>query len=253
MKTASRIKMAATVASLVRASRRPGAPSVAERAQAVPRLVRSTLEGTYAGTTVRRLGLVAAAVVYVASPVDLLPEAMLPVLGAADDAVVISWAVKAFLEETDRFIAWEIGQGLHRPDPTRGSGGWGRSGPAFGSDGSSGPSSSSQGPYAASGPTVPGVALHPTVGPDARASAGGVDDGLRRDRDATGAAAPGRIVSRVTRLASGARPTAGPGGAGANDGSRTGPGRPGRVRLPEGARQAATDYVLESVRKRLER
>ena len=32
-----------------------------------------------------------------------------------------------------------------------------------------------------------------------------------------------------------------------------GPGRPERIRLPEGMRQAATDYVLETVRKRLER
>ncbi|NUO36089.1 MAG: DUF1232 domain-containing protein, partial [Dermatophilaceae bacterium] len=122
MKTASRIKTAATVASVVRASLRPGAPGIAERVQAVPRLVRSTLDGRYAGTTLRRLGLVAAAVAYVASPVDLLPEAVLPVLGAADDAVVITWVVKAFLEETDRFIAWEVGQGLHRRRAGRSTG-----------------------------------------------------------------------------------------------------------------------------------
>ena len=113
MKNASRIKTAAAVASVVRASLRPGGPGIAERVQAVPRLVRSTVEGTYAGTTLRRLGLVAGAMAYVASPVDLLPEAVLPVLGAADDAVVITWAVKTFFEETDRFIAWEIGQGAH--------------------------------------------------------------------------------------------------------------------------------------------
>ncbi|MGO4599728.1 YkvA family protein [Terrabacter sp. 2RAF25] len=174
MKTPSRIKMAATVASVVRASSRPGAPGLAQRAQAVPRLVRSTLDGTYAGTTVRRLGLVGAAVAYVVSPVDLLPEAVLPVLGAADDAVVITWAIKVLLEETDRFLAWEA-----RDVPVR---------------------------------------------------AGGVSDGMRRDRDTTGAAAPGRVA-----------------------GSRTDPGRSERVSLPEGVRQAATDYVLESVRKRLER
>ncbi|GAB3874942.1 YkvA family protein [Terrabacter terrigena] len=195
MKTASRIKMAATVASVVRASTRPGAPGIAQRVQAVPRLVRAALEGTYAGTTFRRLGLVAAAVVYVASPVDLLPEAFLPVLGAADDAVVITWAIKAFLEETDRFIAWEAGQGLHRPRADR----------------------RAPGPVSE---TVAGEALPSTAQPAVRAWAGGVSDGRRRDRDTTGAAAPGRSD---------------------------------RGRLPEGARQAATDYVLESVRKRLER
>ncbi len=81
----------------------------------MPRLLRATRDGSYAGTTVRRLALVAGAVAYVASPIDLLPEAFLPVLGAADDAVVISWAVKAFLEETDRFLAWELGQGVRSP------------------------------------------------------------------------------------------------------------------------------------------
>lgn len=115
-RSTSRIKMVATAASLVRASTRPGAPSLAERANAVPRLVRATLDGSYAGTTVKRLGLVAAAVAYVVSPVDLLPELLLPVLGAADDAVVIGWAIKAFVEETDRFLTWELGQGV-RPQP----------------------------------------------------------------------------------------------------------------------------------------
>lgn len=171
MRSSSRIKVVATVASLVRASSRPGAPSLSERVHAVPRLVRATLDGSYAGTTAKRLGLVAAAVAYVVSPVDLLPEMVLPVLGAADDAVVIGWAIKAFVEETDRFLTWELGQGV-RPRPA----------------------------------TVPGHVV------------GGVDP----SRDVTGAAA----------------------------------GRSGRSAGTGGSRgmgAAATDYVLETVRKKLER
>jgi uncharacterized membrane protein YkvA (DUF1232 family) len=127
-RSSTSLKVIATVASLVRASARPGAPSLSERASAVPRLIRATLDGTYSGTTPKRLALVAAAVVYVVSPVDLVPELLLPVLGAADDAVVIGWAIKAFIEETDRYLTWELGQGV-RPttvsgrtegvDPTR--------------------------------------------------------------------------------------------------------------------------------------
>jgi uncharacterized membrane protein YkvA (DUF1232 family) len=241
MRTASRIKMAATVASVVRASTRAGGPSIPERVQAVPRLVRATVAGTYAGTTVKRLGLVAGAVVYVASPVDLLPEAILPVIGAADDAVVISWAVKAFFEETERFIAWEVGQGLHRPRAHHGTAPWA---PAGGSDSE------------ASRATVPGVPLGGAEGvPNAGWSAG-AQDGLRRDRDTTGAAAPGRIASRLTRVTGASRREP---GVGASDGASTGadrvtgPARGERGRLPEGMRQAAADYVLESVRKRLER
>jgi len=216
--------MAATVASVVRASTRPGAPSVAERVQAVPRLVRSTLDGTYAGTTLKRLGLVAGAVAYVASPIDLLPEAVLPIVGAADDAVVISWALKAFFDETDRFLAWEVGQGLRR---FRSAGGRrSRTGGA---------------PDQAARTTVPGEPVSasdasPTAASGAGAGAEAAADGvLRRDRDATGAAAPGRLIDHVTRI------------------TGTGTGRDDRARLPEGVRQAATDYVLESVRKRLER
>ena len=192
MKTASRIKLAATVASVVRASMRPGGPTVIERVHAVPRLVRATLDGTYAGTSVGRLGLVAAAVAYVASPIDLLPEAVLPVLGAADDAVVIGWGVKAFIEETDRFVAWELGQGLRRTQTVRGEATW--TGSAADAGGAAGGTAPRRG--------VP-----------------------RADRDTTGAAAPGA--------------------------GRRGP--EGKVVLPEGVRQAATDYVLETMRKRLER
>ena len=201
MKTASRIKLAASVASVVRASLRPGGPSVAERVHAVPRLVRATLDGTYAGTTMGRLGLVAAAVAYVASPIDLLPEAFLPVVGAADDAFVIGWAVKAFVEETDRFVAWELAQGPRASQTVRGQATW--TTPAAG-----------RGPRDRIG----------TAAGTASGSAAGTST-PRPDRDTTGAAAPGA-------------------------GSRT---PEGKVVLPEGVRQAATDYVLETMRKRLER
>lgn len=111
-RAASHLKVLATTASVLRAATRPGAPSLTMRLQAVPRLVRATLAGQYAGTTRGRLGMLAAAAAYIVSPVDLVPEAILPIVGAADDAVVISWAVKTLLEETDRFLAWEAGQGV---------------------------------------------------------------------------------------------------------------------------------------------
>jgi uncharacterized membrane protein YkvA (DUF1232 family) len=211
MKSASRIKLAATAASVVRASMRPGGPSVMERVHAVPRLVRATLDGTYAGTTLARLGLVAAAVAYVASPIDLLPEAFLPVVGAADDAVVIGWAIKAFIEETDRFVAWELGRGARRGQTVRGEATW---------------STPAGGPWT-------GSDAGPGGGWEGRASDGGAP---RADRDTTGAAAPRAHEDRTGAAAPGAARTT-----------------RGKVVLPEGVRQAATDYVMETVRKRLER
>ena len=114
----SRLKLLATTASVVRASTRLGAPSLSSRLQAVPRLVRATIAGEYAGTTRGRLGMLAAAAAYIVSPVDLVPEALLPVVGAADDAVVIAWAIRTLFEETDRFLAWEAGQGRRRASRT---------------------------------------------------------------------------------------------------------------------------------------
>ena len=192
----NRLKLIATVASVVRATTRPGAPSLASRIQAVPRLVRATLSGRYVGTTRGRLGLLAGAVAYIVSPVDLVPEAVLPVLGTVDDAFVISWAIKTLVEETDRFLAWEAGEGLD--GPSRGSARTIRGG-------------------------VVGRGVDGSADRSVDGSADGAGDGPR-----------GRSVS-----ASKARPDAPASGAGPRAGAQ--------------ARQAATNYVLETVRKRLER
>lgn len=230
MKTASRLKMAASMAAVVRASVRPGAPSLPERVQAVPRLVRSTLQGTYAGTTLKRLGLVAGAVAYVASPVDLLPEAVLPVLGAADDAVVISWAIKAFFEETDRFLSWEAGHGSSDARSRRDQGAGGRF----------------TGSSEASRTTVPGSAVPGSAVP---ASAGNGDTVHPSTHPSTGVPRDPQSVVAT----SGARSAHAPNPDRDVTGAAAGPDRGARARLPEGVRQAAADFVLESMRRRLER
>ncbi|WP_299040201.1 YkvA family protein [uncultured Pseudokineococcus sp.] len=96
----------ALAAAFVR-SRRAGDPGLAEQLSALPRLVVATLRGRYQGTTTQRLGLMALAVAYVVSPVDLVPEAFLLVLGLADDALVLAWLTGAVLDETSAFLRWE--------------------------------------------------------------------------------------------------------------------------------------------------
>ena len=117
--------MAATVASVVRASTRAGAPSLPERraGRAAPR-ARHGRAGRMPARPSSGSGSSRGRSSTSPRPSTSLPEAVLPVIGAADDAVVISWAVKAFFEETERFIAWEVGQGLHRPRPRRGTATW---------------------------------------------------------------------------------------------------------------------------------
>ena len=105
----ARIASVVAVARAVRLAVRPGGPSIGERAGAVPRMVRATFSGEYVGVSKGRLMLMLAAAGYLVSPLDLIPEAVLPIIGLADDALVLSWLATRLVEETEAFLAWEKG------------------------------------------------------------------------------------------------------------------------------------------------
>lgn len=44
---------------------------------------------------------------YVLSPIDLLPEMMIPVLGLADDFAVLALVIPKLIREVDKFLLWE--------------------------------------------------------------------------------------------------------------------------------------------------
>jgi uncharacterized membrane protein YkvA (DUF1232 family) len=94
----------------LRAGSRPGTPGVGARLRSLPRLVTATLLGRYSGTTRLRLLAMAVGIVYVLSPVDLVPELFVPFLGLVDDAFVVAWLTGSVLLETERFLEWEAGQ-----------------------------------------------------------------------------------------------------------------------------------------------
>ncbi|GAA2732236.1 hypothetical protein GCM10009867_07710 [Pedococcus aerophilus] len=96
-----------SIATALRTALRPGSPGLGERFVSFPRLVSATLRGDYHGSTRGRLFMMAAAVLYIVSPIDLVPEAFLSVLGLADDAVVVSWLAAAFVNETESYLRWE--------------------------------------------------------------------------------------------------------------------------------------------------
>ena len=143
----------ASVGAVVRAVRlaiRPGGPSIGERAGAVPRMIRATTSGQYTGITVGRLLLMGAAAGYLIAPIDLVPELVIPVLGLADDALVLSWLATRLVEETESFLEWER---AGMPSATPGA-------PAGGPDSWTGPAASS----GSSGPRAQGgAASHQTV------------------------------------------------------------------------------------------
>ncbi|QNE20845.1 DUF1232 domain-containing protein [Kribbella qitaiheensis] len=64
--------------------------NVIERAQALPRLVRAARSGAYPGLPKSRLALWGFALLYLVSPIDVLPD-LLPIIGVADDAGVAVW------------------------------------------------------------------------------------------------------------------------------------------------------------------
>jgi uncharacterized membrane protein YkvA (DUF1232 family) len=84
---------------------RPGTPGLGRRLAAIPRMIRATMRKEYDGGG--RLLMMAAAGVYIASPIDLVPEAFLLILGLVDDAAVAAFFAGALLDETERFLAWE--------------------------------------------------------------------------------------------------------------------------------------------------
>ncbi|ASW57440.1 YkvA family protein [Plantactinospora sp. KBS50] len=104
---AKTLKRAAAFTALARAltAGARGGPSLGTRLAALPRMVRATSRGEYDGGL--RIAMIAAATAYVVSPIDLVPEAFLMVLGLVDDAVMVTWLAGAVLSETERFLAWE--------------------------------------------------------------------------------------------------------------------------------------------------
>lgn len=96
-----------SLATAFRTATSPGTPGVGTRLASLPRLVWATIRGEYVGMSRARLAGIVAALVYVISPVDLLPEIVLPIIGLGDDALVISWIAAALINETESFLGWE--------------------------------------------------------------------------------------------------------------------------------------------------
>jgi uncharacterized membrane protein YkvA (DUF1232 family) len=88
---------------------KPGTPGVGRRVAAIPRMIRASLRGEYDGNL--RLALMAAASLYIVSPLDAVPEALFLFVGLIDDAFVVTWLTGAVLSETERFLEWEKSMG----------------------------------------------------------------------------------------------------------------------------------------------
>ena len=84
---------------------KPGTPGIGKRLAAIPRMIKATIKGEYDGGT--RLAMLAAAGIYIVSPIDAVPELFLLVLGVVDDLAVAGYFAEALLDELERFLEWE--------------------------------------------------------------------------------------------------------------------------------------------------
>ncbi|HEX2704990.1 MAG TPA: YkvA family protein, partial [Candidatus Lustribacter sp.] len=98
-----------TLATAVRTAATPGGPGLGERLAALPRLVRAAARRECRGTSGRTLGFMGAAVLYVLSPLDLVPEGLFALAGFADDTLVVAWLAAALITATEDFLALERG------------------------------------------------------------------------------------------------------------------------------------------------
>jgi uncharacterized membrane protein YkvA (DUF1232 family) len=79
---------------------------VFERAAALPRLLRAAKAEGYAGLPGSRKALWALALVYLISPIDILPE-FLPIIGVTDDAGVAVWLLTSVSTATGLYLRHE--------------------------------------------------------------------------------------------------------------------------------------------------
>jgi uncharacterized membrane protein YkvA (DUF1232 family) len=84
---------------------KPGTPGLGRRLAAIPRMIRATMRGEYDGKG--RLTMMLVSALYIASPIDLVPEGILLAVGLIDDAAVATWLAGAVFDETERFLEWE--------------------------------------------------------------------------------------------------------------------------------------------------
>ena len=83
-----------------------GGPSLGTRLRALPRMFRASLRRRDRYDGLWRLLLMVVALIYLAWPLELMPELLMGPVGLIDDAVVLTWLAGAVISETGRYLAW---------------------------------------------------------------------------------------------------------------------------------------------------
>lgn len=78
-----------------------------EKFDALLRMIPLIYKGEYKPQKRRHLILGIAAVIYVVSPLDFIPEVALGPLGLLDDIAILAFAVNSIDKELKNFLSWE--------------------------------------------------------------------------------------------------------------------------------------------------
>lgn len=106
MPTARQAAAAAAVGRAIRAGSRQGGPGLLERLQLMPAMIIDALAGRFPLLSRARAAMLLLGVLYVVSPVDLLPESALMLFGLTDDVLVGGWVVAAALDAAGDYALW---------------------------------------------------------------------------------------------------------------------------------------------------
>jgi uncharacterized membrane protein YkvA (DUF1232 family) len=74
--------------------------------QTMLRLIRAYYRGDYRLVSETTLVVIIAAIIYVVSPLDVIPDAI-PAIGFLDDATILTLALQRTREDLDDFMIWE--------------------------------------------------------------------------------------------------------------------------------------------------
>jgi uncharacterized membrane protein YkvA (DUF1232 family) len=70
------------------------------------RLLKAWKDGSYRGLSGRTMAWLVAAVIYVVSPIDFMPD-FIPGIGLIDDAAVLAFLLHSMAQDLAAFRAWE--------------------------------------------------------------------------------------------------------------------------------------------------
>ncbi|MEV8638326.1 YkvA family protein [Streptosporangium sp. NPDC051023] len=84
----------------------PGSPGFGTRLRAIPKMIGAVTRGQYPGMTKSKLAMLGLGVVYILSPIDIVPD-FLVLVGVADDFGVFLWLAGSLLGESGRYVDWE--------------------------------------------------------------------------------------------------------------------------------------------------